>query len=111
MTREFIYTKPFCRAWEAMGLFDGDLKRLEEILLANPLTGDVIQGTGGARKMRISLEYNAKGKSGGARVIYVDIFEKEKIYLLFAYPKSVRDNLTESQKQTIKSLIEAIKKE
>ena len=32
MTREFIYTKPFRRAWEAMGLFDGDLKRLEEIL-------------------------------------------------------------------------------
>ena len=38
--------------------------------------------------MRIQMEN--RGKSGGARVIYVDVFEKEKLYLLLAYPKSVR---------------------
>lgn len=59
--------------------------------------------------MRIQLL--GRGKSGGGRVIYIDIFEKEKIYLLFTYPKNVQENLTESQKQAIKSLIEAIKKE
>lgn len=44
-------------------------------------------------------------------MIYLDVFEKEKLYLLFAYPKNVQDNLTPQQKQAIKNIIEAIKKE
>lgn len=109
MTREFIYTKPFRDSWEKMGLNDEDLKLLEIELLENPQTGVVIQGTGGARKMRIQLF--GRGKSGGGRVIYLDVFEKEKLYLLFAYPKNVQEDLTESQKQAIKALVDAIKKE
>mgnify|MGYP003316150211 FL=1 len=66
-----------------MGLNDNDLSQLEKVLLENPKAGDVIEGTGGARKLRITLNDN-RGKSGGGRVIYVDIFEKSKIYLLFA---------------------------
>ena len=109
MIREFIFTKPFLASWKAMGLDTASLKILEEILLENPHIGDVIQGTGGARKMRIQLE--GRGKSGGGRVIYLDVFEKEKLYLLFAYPKNVQEDLTEEQKKAIKSLIDAIKKE
>ena len=109
MIREFIFTKPFLASWKAMGLDSESLKILEEILLDNPHIGDVIQGTGGARKMRIQLE--GRGKSGGGRVIYLDVFEKEKLYLLFAYPKNVQEDLTEEQKKSIKMLIEAIKKE
>ena len=60
MTREFIFTKPFLISWEKMGLDDNDLKQLEEILLENPLKGDVIQGKGGARKLRIQLEGRGK---------------------------------------------------
>ena len=92
-----------------MGLSIDSLKTLEEILLDNPKIGDVIQGTGGARKMRIQLD--GRGKSGGGRVVYIDVFEKEKLYLLFAYPKNVQEDLTEEQKKAIKMLIEAIKKE
>jgi len=87
MTRKFIYTAPFRRCWKAMGLHDEDLHILEEMLLRNPLAGDVIEGTGGARKVRIQLE--GRGKRGGGRVIYLDVFEKENLYLLFAYPKNV----------------------
>lgn len=92
-----------------MGLDDKNLKTLEEILLENPKIGDVIQGTGGARKMRIQLD--CRGKSGGGRVIYLDVFEKEKLYLLFAYPKSLQENLAADQKKAIKALVDAIKKE
>jgi len=109
MTREFVYTEPFRKCWKAMGLSDDDLKILEEILLTNPRIGDVIEGTGGARKMRIQMEN--RGKSGGARVIYVDVFEKEKLYLLLAYPKSVQDDLTPEQRKQVRKLVEAIKKE
>ena len=109
MTREFVYTEPFRKCWKAMGLSENDLKKLEEILLENPQLGDVIEGTGGARKMRIQIEY--RGKSGGGRVIYVDVFEKEKLYFLLAYPKNVQDNLTPDQKKQVRKLVEAIKKE
>ena len=109
MTREFVYTEPFRKCWKAMGLSEGDLKKLEEILLENPQLGDVIEGTGGARKMRIQIEN--RGKSGGGRMIYVDVFEKEKLYFLLAYPKNVQDNLTPDQKKQVRKLVEAIKKE
>lgn len=109
MTREFIYTQPFRKSWTAMGLNDDDLKELENVLLENPQTGDVIQGTGGARKLRVQLY--GQGKRGGARVIYLDVFEKEKLYLLFAYPKNVQSDLTSDQKKAIKNIIELIKKE
>lgn len=109
MTREFVYTEPFRKCWKAMGLSEDDLKKLEEILLENPQLGDVIEGTGGARKMRIQIEN--RGKSGGSRVIYVDVFEKEKLYFLLAYPKNVQDNLTPDQKKQVRKLVEAIKKE
>ena len=109
MTREFVYTEPFRKCWKAMGLSEDDLKKLEEILLENPQLGDVIEGTGGARKLLIQIEN--RGKSGGGRVIYVDVFEKEKLYFLLAYPKNVQDNLTPDQKKQVRKLVEAIKKE
>lgn len=109
MTRRFIYTEPFRRCWKAMGLADVDLLVLEAALLENPRLGDVIEGTGGARKMRIQLE--GRGKSGGGRVIYLDVFERENLYLLFAYPKNVQENLTPNQKKAIRNMIEAIRKE
>lgn len=109
MTREFIFTATFNNCWKAMGLNDENLRELEQELLKNPQLGDVIEGTGGARKLRIKLGNH--GKSGGARVIYLDVFEKEKLYFLFAYPKNVQENLTVDQKKAIKNIIEEIKKE
>ena len=109
MIREFIFTKPFLVSWKAMGLDNDSLRLLEGVLLENPRLGDIIQGTGGARKVRIKLD--GRGKSGGGRIIYLDVFEKEKLYLLYAYPKNVQDDLTAEQKRLIKMIIEAIKKE
>lgn len=109
MTREFVYTSPFRKAWKSMGLNDNDLITLEKTLLSNPQYGDVIEGTGGARKMRIQL--SCKGKSGGGRIIYLDVFEKEKLFLLFAYPKNVQTDLTPAQKKAITDLVNLIKKE
>ena len=109
MNRTFVHTEPFIRCWKAMGLnIENDLRRLEEALLSNPQIGDVIEGTGGARKMRIQLE--ARGKSGGGRVIYLDVFEKEHLYLLFAYPKNVQEDLSPDQKKAIKKLVDTIKR-
>ncbi len=92
-----------------MGLNDDNLLDLEVVLLKDPQVGDVIEGTGGARKMRIQLE--GRGKRGGGRVIYLDVFEHENLYLLFAYPKNVQEDFTPDQKRAIRKMIEEIRKE
>lgn len=109
MTRLFVYTESFRRSWKMMNLDDDDAKELEEILLRNPHIGDVIEGTGGARKMRIQL--TGRGKSSGGRVIYIDVIERERMYLLLAYPKNVQANLTPDQKCAVRQIVEAIRKE
>ena len=52
-------------------LTDDSYARLQQFLEANPDAGDVIQGTGGLRKIRWSTE--GRGKRGGMRVIYFHI--------------------------------------
>lgn len=57
----------------------------------NPLTGDVIPGTNGLRKVRWSR--SGMGKRGGARVIYYNLLGDGCIWLLIAYTKAKFDNL------------------
>ena len=88
-----------------MGMDDSDLARLQDQLIKNPQIGAVMQGTGGLRKMRFALD---KGKSGGSRVTYVDFVIHEVIYLIYAYPKNEKDNLTKEERNQMKKLITAI---
>ena len=92
-----------------MGLGDDEQHELENILLENPRKGAVTEGLAGIRKLRIKLD--GRGKSGGGRVIYLDILEKEKIYLLFAYPKNVQEDLTSEQRRLLRRMAEAIMEE
>ena len=69
------------------------VERLEFIdwIAANPLSGDVIPGADGARKVRWSR--SGSGKSGGARVIYFNLTEREVVLLVAAYAKADRANM------------------
>jgi hypothetical protein len=51
-----------------------------------------------------------KGKSGGARVIYF-LATKEIIYLVLAYPKSMKDSLSDEEKAELKKLTKVLKGE
>ena len=109
MTRRFVELPSFRSDWKALGLTDADLRRLQEELLANPHVGVVMQGTGGVRKMRFAFEN--RGKSGSVRVIYVDFAVWEKLYLLTAYPKSEKDNLSKTERNELKKLVERLEQE
>lgn len=82
------------------------LQGLKKVLLENPKLGDVIPGTGSARKVRFA--YEGSRKSGSVRVIYVDFEIGEKICALAAYAKSEKANLTENEKKLIKNTIEIL---
>ena len=57
----------------------------------NPLAGDVIPGTDGARKVRWSVA--GKGKRGGVRIIYFNRSAAGLIYLVAIYRKSDQGTL------------------
>ena len=76
---------------------------MEDMLIHDPKLGSVIPGTYRARKMRFAV--GEKGKSGSARVIYVDYELGEKICMLAAYTKSEKANLTEAEKKAIRAAI------
>lgn len=109
MTRTFKEVPSFTKKWQSLGLTDDDLRTLENILLKNPKAGDVIQGTGGIRKIRIPLEDT--GKRGGGRVLYIDIEIKECIYLLNVYTKNEKTDLTDKEKKLLSKLVEVLKEE
>lgn len=109
MTRLFVELPIFRSRWLDMGLTDDDLKRLQEQLLADPKIGAVMRGTGGVRKMRFAFEH--RGKSGSVRVIYVDFEVYEKIFLITAYPKNEKDNLTDKERNEIKQMIHALEQQ
>ena len=92
-----------------MGLDDDDLRRLQEELLADHKVGKVMRETGGVRKMRFAFEQ--QGKCGSVRVIYVDFEVHEKLYLLTAYPKNEKDNLSKAERNTLKQLVGILKQQ
>ncbi len=93
----------FDKMWKKIGLDDEDLKELQLELLSNTKSGEVIKGTGGLRKMRFAIEN--KGESGSVRVFYIDFVVFKKIYLITAYHKSQKDDLSDAERNSIKKLI------
>jgi hypothetical protein len=108
MDREFIHTKVFDKRWREMGCDDDDLSVLQKAIANDPQGFPVIQGTGGIRKIRVTL--NGRGKSGGARVLYVDFVVRGIVGLLSAYPKSEKENIEESEKKILRTIVEDINK-
>ena len=104
----FIYHPTFDRTAEGV-LTDTQMAAVEDMPMVDPRRGDVIQETGGARKLRVALP--GRGKSGGARVIYAYIEIGAAIHFLLCYPKNVQGNLSARQKQALRGIITAIKQE
>jgi hypothetical protein len=84
--REFIYTKKFDREWAHQNLTAEDQRRLEMYLLENTEAGTVMQGTGGLRKVRWNLA--GQGKSGGIRVLYIDLPHTRIICMVDLFSKN-----------------------
>ena len=104
---EFIETSLFTRSIHQIAT-DDELRALQNDLIANPTKGDLIQGTGGLRKVRMATR--GQGKSGSARVIYF-LATAETIYLVLAYAKGEKESLTQAEKASLKQLTQQLKGE
>jgi hypothetical protein len=104
----FVETSVFTKRMAALGL-EGSLRGLQLELLDNPEAGDVEPGTAGLRKIRIGDPTRGKGKRGGARVHYLWLPHRGRIYLLFVYGKNEASTLTVNQKKQLREVVAHIK--
>ena len=96
----FIEVTTFRRS--AAKLLDDDaLAALQTMLMLRPDAGDIIPGTGGLRKVRVPAK--GKGKRGGGRVIYYWIMSDDQIFLLYAYAKNERTDITPQQARLLRA--------
>ncbi len=75
----------------------------------NPLKGDLIAGTGGARKIRWAGHVH-QGKRSGVRIIYHYHNENMPIFLFTVYAKNQRANISASEKNALQKFIQLIVK-
>jgi mRNA-degrading endonuclease RelE of RelBE toxin-antitoxin system len=100
----FIESPVFTRQVISL-LSDDSYAEFQRFLAKQPDAGDVIQGTGGLRKIRWVA--HGKGKRGGVRVIYFHVSARQQIRMLLIYRKGVKDDLTASEKKVLRALNEA----
>ncbi|WKL25896.1 type II toxin-antitoxin system RelE/ParE family toxin [Sinorhizobium meliloti] len=81
---------------------DDERGLLVDYLAHNPTAGDVVQGTGGIRKVRWALD--GRGKRGGARVIYFHHDTDMPLFALTAYAKNERADLSQQDKNDFRQL-------
>jgi len=82
-----------------------DSERAELVLFVavNPKAGKVIPETGGVRKIRWGL--SGRGKRGGARVVYYFHNNRLPLFLLAAYGKNEKANLSKAERNAMKRLV------
>lgn len=85
-------------------LDDDEYGRLQAFVASRPDSGAVIPGSGGLRKLRWKV--SGGGKRGGTRIIYYWWHQEEMILMLFAFRKSERSDLTKSQLQTLRKIVD-----
>ena len=102
----FIESKVFEKL-RAKYFDDEEYRALQTFLLERPLSGDVIPGTGGLRKLRWSA--GGKGKRGGLRMIYLYLAGKDHLHLLTVYAKNEASDLSPNEKKILKRIVEELK--
>lgn len=104
----FVETPVFTRLVREV-VSDDDYAEFQTQLARHPEKGDLLQGCGGVRKIRMAV--GARGKSGGARVIYLYLRHRERIYLLYLFTKGDAANLSAEGKKTMRELAQQIRRE
>jgi hypothetical protein len=94
-----LLTPTFERQMQAVGLSESELVKIVSWLAENPLAGDLVPGTGGARKVRFAKQ--GKGKSGGYRTIHYFGGDDIPIFLLAILSKGQRADLTQNERNAL----------
>jgi hypothetical protein len=90
---------------DAERLFSGiERSAIVDRLAADPACGVLVPGGGGIRKVRFG--FGARGKSGGARIIYLFGGEGVPIFLLAVFAKNEKANLSAAERNSLGKAVE-----
>ena len=102
--REFVpavlETPTFLRDVAQNGMSEDQRERIVRTVAENPRQGDVIPGTGGARKVRFAGR--GKGKSGGYRVVTYFAADDVPVLLLALINKGERADLSQAERNALR---------
>jgi hypothetical protein len=85
---------------------DSELAEIEATIAADPMAGDIIPGTGGARKVRIAGK--GKGKSGGYRIITYYAAPDVPVFLLTLVSKGQRADISQAERNAMREGLAAL---
>jgi mRNA-degrading endonuclease RelE of RelBE toxin-antitoxin system len=89
---------------DAERLFSPDERRaIVDRLAADPTCGVVIPGSGGIRKVRFG--FGARGKSGGARIIYLFSGENLPVFVLAVFAKNEKSDLSAAERSALSKMV------
>ena len=100
---KFVETTIFTRRVTQL-LDDESYRLLQHALVLRPDIGDRIRHSGGLRKVR--WQGKGRGKRGGVRVVYYWAVSQDTILMLFIFGKNEQANLTPSQVEQLKKIVE-----
>ncbi len=82
---------------DATKLFTVDERdAIVDMVAADPLCGVVVPGGGSVRKVRVA--FGGRGKRGGARVLYIFGGDDLPVFLLAAFAKNEKSDLTAKER-------------
>jgi len=92
---------------DAERLFSSDeRKAIVDRLAADPICGVVIPGSGGIRKVRFG--FGARGKSGGARIIYLFSGVSLPAFILAVFAKNEKTNVSAADRNALGKMVVAM---
>ena len=101
-----LFTSVFQRQAAAAGLTDYEIQNIAVTIAADPLSGDLMPGTGGARKLRFARLRG--GKSGGYRTIHYYGGDDVPVFLLALIDKRRRENLSAAERNELARILPQI---
>ncbi len=87
-------------------LSDAERRDVVDYLAIHPKAGNVMEGTGGVRKLRWGR--GGRGKSGGVRVVYYFHSGAMPLYLLTLSAKNEQANLSKAERNELAGLVDIL---
>jgi len=88
-----------------------DMVALEQSIMADTQTGDLVRGTGGLRKIRVGQRSLGRGKRGGVRVYYLDLPRRGVTHLVAIFGKREKTDLSPAERKAVAVLVKRFKEE
>lgn len=106
MMHTVLELESFAAGAKSAGMTEDERFEIIQAIAEDPKKGDLIKGTGGARKIRFPKA--GAGKSSGYRVITYYAADDVPVMLLDVFDKGTKVNLTQGERNELKRVLAGI---